>query len=54
MVKKVLISLEELLQILHSGHTIPSLTKWFEEKRERQYGKIVINVDGEPLVWGAR
>jgi len=28
--KKVLISLDELLQVLHSGHTIPSLTKWFD------------------------
>lgn len=28
------------------------LSGWFYEMRKKQFGRIAINVNGEPIVWG--
>ena len=40
MTKKVLISLDELLEILHSEHTVNSLIKWFYAQPDAALSKM--------------
>lgn len=68
MTKKVLISLDELTELAESAYSLPDAEwmnpseaikqiqkeckEWFDATLKKQNGKIAVNVDGEPIVWG--
>lgn len=65
MTKKVLISLDDFTKILKcEGRTfydgcgdpdlehLKNFKQWFDATLKKQNGKIAINVDGEPIIWG--
>lgn len=56
MTKKVLISWNELEDTLRENGTpeepIAFMQDWFDDILKKQKGRIAINVDGEPIIWG--
>lgn len=57
MTKKALISLDEIVEFAKcysdmANRTMADINEWFDATLKKQNGKIAINVDGEPIVWG--